>query len=297
MDVVTEDISGFFDLNISSSTQSDTTLQNVLDRAAMLGYNTVAVNVTADLDKLETVTSKKKKMRKAAPSAEEAAALTDGFPDPGAITFTAPVCPRTGRRMRVLKRVTLEFTGQGDLSRIGRSTNLKKFDLLAVQPTTQAAFNVACQTLSVDIICVDPASFRGFMLNRKLAGLAARRGVVIELVYAPALSAGSVRRQLLLTALTLTNITIGKNMIVSSGATHEHQLRGPHDVPYVAELMGLSPAAAKASVSTLAKSTVIHAVGRNRTGFCMAQLLPDSGESRSGSAGVTPAKKRKTAAC
>ena len=53
----------------------------------------MAVNVNADLDKIETVTSKKKKMRKAPLSMEDAAALTDGFPDPAAITFTAPVCP------------------------------------------------------------------------------------------------------------------------------------------------------------------------------------------------------------
>ena len=69
---------------------------------------------------------------------------------------------------------------------------------------------VACHTLSVDLISVEPATFRGFMLNRKLAGLTARRGVALELVYAPALSAGSVRRQMLLAALTLTNIANGQ---------------------------------------------------------------------------------------
>ena len=57
-----------------------------------VGYTTVAVNVTADLDKLETVTSKKKKMRKGGAAADDAA-LTDGFPDPAAIAFTTPVCP------------------------------------------------------------------------------------------------------------------------------------------------------------------------------------------------------------
>ncbi|XP_037068300.1 ribonuclease P protein subunit p30-like isoform X1 [Pollicipes pollicipes] len=292
MDVVTDDISGFFDLNISSSVQSGTKLQNVLDRAAMLGYTTVAVNVTVNLDELESVTSKKKKIRKGARAADTP--LTDGFPDPNEIQFSAPVCSGTGRKLRVLKRVTLAFSGQGDMSRIGRSTNLKRFDLLAVQPITQAAFNLACQTLPIDIISIDPLSFRGFMLSRKLSGLASRRGIALELVYAPALSAGAGRRQLLLTALTVTNVTGGKNVLVSSGANHEHQLRGPYDVPSVAQLMGLSAAAAKASVSSLPKSTVTHAVGRNCTGFCMAQLVPvpEAGAEQT-TAGAAPAGKRR----
>ena len=81
------------------------------------------------------------------------------------------------------------------------------------QPTSHIAASAgqtACQTLSIDIITIDPATFRGFMLNRKLAALAGRRGVALELLYAPALSAGSVRRQLLLTALQVSNITNGK---------------------------------------------------------------------------------------
>ena len=116
-------------------------------------------------------------------------------------------------------------------------------------------------------------------------------------------------------------VPVFQNILISSGANHEYQLRGPYDVPYVypfgrvpripfvlvkygpfyltswliygsymgwiseneswtctfsvsvpvvylcrfldpypsAELMGLSAAAARASVSTLPKSTVIHA--------------------------------------
>jgi len=62
--------------------------------------------------------------------------------------------------------------------------------------------------------------------------------------------------------MTLVRITKGKNIILSSDAQKVMELRGPYDVVNLGNLFGMSPDKAKASISKLCQSVVIHAETR-----------------------------------
>lgn len=166
------------------------------------------------------------------------------------------------------------------------SAALQKYDVLAVMPMSELAFQHACITMtelkpfSVDIISLDLAAAPRlpYRLKRSTVGAALANGAVFEITYSAALSSGgrasddaldvgSARRHLFSGARELLRATNGRGVILSSAATDVMGLRGPYDVMnmYVARLtgraalMGMTPMAAKDAISTTAKSLLIRA--------------------------------------
>ncbi|CED85569.1 Protein subunit of nuclear ribonuclease P (RNase P) [Phaffia rhodozyma] len=160
---------------------------------------------------------------------------------------------------------------------------LSQYDLLSVQPLSQAAFLHACLNLSVpgpsqiSIITLDfsslPFSTRGgapFRLKRKPLLQAIRSGVVFEILYTPLLpSAGESseenaqrRRTTLSLARDLIHTTKGKGVIISSGGAKWGDLRGSGDVVNLGTIMGLAPNQAHDAICATAKKVVLKAQSR-----------------------------------
>lgn len=128
------------------------------------------------------------------------------------------------------------------------ASTLQEYDLLAVRPTTEAAFQHACLTLSelkpfgIDIISLDLATQPRlpFFLKRTTVNAALENGVQFEIIYGPALGIRSddqndntpfdslkARRNLISGARDLLQVTNGKGVFFSSGTIEALSLRGP----------------------------------------------------------------------
>ncbi|KMT05347.1 hypothetical protein BVRB_7g174800 isoform A [Beta vulgaris subsp. vulgaris] len=126
---------------------------------------------------------------------------------------------------------------------------LKTYDLIAVKPLNQNSFDLACQSMQVDLISIDFAEKLPFRLKLPMVKAAIARGVYFEIMYSSLMQDAQVRRQMISNAKLLVEWTQGKNLIVSSAAPSVLELRGPNDVANLLSLLGLSNECAKATIS------------------------------------------------
>lgn len=112
------------------------------------------------------------------------------------------------------------------------STNLKKYDLVAGAPLSDAAFHHCCSTFSGDIVArhFNENSSTRLNITHKYYQLALRRGMCFELKYGPAIIDSNLRKEILSIAHTYASQRKAKNVIISSGALTKFQVRGPYDI-------------------------------------------------------------------
>ena len=157
-----------YDLNIAwtPSTPADA-LDRTLRQAAVLGYDVVALNHT--ISKL---------------------------PIPSPITSPIPVLSSSSssssdtqtRRLptTILRRATVHMSDPRDNHRLDAVA--AAYDILAVRPTTEAAFSHACVNLAEpSVISLDLASNLGYHLRPKPVMAAVRRGLRFEVCYSHAI--------------------------------------------------------------------------------------------------------------
>lgn len=161
------------------------------------------------------------------------------------------------------------------------------YDILAVCPTTEAAFALTCTSLtelkpnSIDVISLDFAAAPRlpFILRRSSISAAIQNGAVFEVCYGSLvgvedtyalLRAGAnetqqllslssegrskARRNLIGGVKDLLRITKGKNVIFSSGVADLLGLRGPADIINLASIFGMQASDAKKTLSSTARS-------------------------------------------
>ncbi|PKI84148.1 ribonuclease P [Malassezia vespertilionis] len=200
--------------------------------------------------------------------------------------------PTSGASLTQLSRLTLVLDkdhaikgGTGFVAT--NSIALQKYDLLAAQPQTEATFQHACTTLSelkpfsIDIISLDLAAAPRlpFYLKRSTVGAALANGAVFEIDYSAAVdpscdqkNVSVLRRNIFSGARDILRVTNGKGVILSSGARNALGLRAPYDVMNLATLMGITPIAAKDTLSNTCKSLLVRA--RTRQTFRGAVSQP-----------------------
>ncbi|KAJ0266686.1 Protein GAMETOPHYTE DEFECTIVE 1 [Hirschfeldia incana] len=148
---------------------------------------------------------------------------------------------------------------------------LKSYDIVAVRPVNQYAFDQACAKAEVvDVISIDFSNLQ-FRLMHPSVKSAIKRGVYFEIKYSHLLSDAEKRRQFISNAKLLVDWTKGKNLIISSGAPSEHkappfvtELRGPNDVVNLMSLLGLSSERAKAAISVNCRNMVAKILKKKR---------------------------------
>ncbi|XP_044035851.1 ribonuclease P protein subunit p30 isoform X2 [Siniperca chuatsi] len=233
-------MSVFMDLNLSYTAEKGR-LQSLIDTAAHLGFSTVAINYM-----FEPKAKKKQEIPAPTPINE----LIDQL----------PVVQGRSRPIRVLNRLTVVMS---DSSHFRLNTpEFQRFDLLAVQPTTEKLFHTACMVYDVDIICVSVTEKLPFFFKRAPVSGAIDRGLVFEVSYSAAIRDATMRRYTIANAVSLMESCKGKNVILSSAAEQPLELRGPYDITNLGLLFGLSDGDAKEAVSSSCRSAVLHAETR-----------------------------------
>ncbi|KAG2299732.1 hypothetical protein Bca4012_011416 [Brassica carinata] len=147
---------------------------------------------------------------------------------------------------------------------------LKSYDIVAVRPVNQYAFDQACTRAEVDVISIDFSNLQ-FRLMHPSVKAAVKRGVYFEIKYSHLLSDAEKRRQVISNAKLLVDWTKGKNLIISSGAPSEHkvppsvtELRGPNDVINLMSLLGLSSERARAAISVNCRNMIAKILKKKR---------------------------------
>ncbi|XP_034427468.1 ribonuclease P protein subunit p30 [Hippoglossus hippoglossus] len=226
----------FMDLNLSSSSS----VRNLIESAAQLGFSTVAINYVFEPSK------KKQEIPTPTPINE----LIDQL----------PIVQGRSRPIRVLNRLTVVMSDSSHFR--PNAAEYRSFDLLAVQPTTEKLFHAACLLYDVDIICIIVTEKLPFFFKRAPVSGAVDRGVVFEVSYSAAIRDSTMRRYTIANAVCLMESCKGRNVILSSAAEKALELRGPYDVTNLGLLFGLSDKDSKEAVSSTCRSVLLHAETR-----------------------------------
>lgn len=173
----------------------------------------------------------------------------------------------TAVKLKQYTRLTLVISDPQQ--NVGLTSNeiTRSFDIIAVRPTTERTFQIACQSLDIDMISLDLSDRLPFNLKHGLVREAIQRGVLFELSYGPSISAsisGGKRRNALSSVMHATRIVgRAKGLVVSSGLTSgEHGLRAPHCVRNWAEMVGIRPDGSKTCVVDSPLRVIKHAGDR-----------------------------------
>lgn len=143
---------------------------------------------------------------------------------------------------------------------------IQSYDFIAIQPLNDKMFQVACNTLEIDIITLDMTSRIPFNIKPGAVRLAVERGIVFELCYGPMIQDSSARRHTISNSLSVLRfLKGGKGVVVSSGATAPWQVRSPADVANLAGLLGFSQHLRKSSITLHPHAAFMHAASRKHT--------------------------------
>lgn len=161
--------------------------------------------------------------------------------------------------LHLFSRITLVVTDPAKTQSLLKLTAAGCFDLIAVQPTTEKALQIAAASLDVDLICLPMAARLPFFLKHKGVGQAVLRGVKFEVCYAgmvagaagaeslAALGAGArlSRKTFFGNCLQLVRAARGRGLVVLSGAAEPLHARGHVDVLAVMRELGLKTSNSK----------------------------------------------------
>ena len=261
-----------YDLNIvwtpSTSTEE---LEKTLRFAKMLGYDVVALNHIVSPPVPKTITNPIPLLASPPSTAEPNRPVLPGdVPGPPAAPSSSS--SSSSPWPTVLRRVTITVTDPG-------TTNYKlpdyarAYDLVAVRPTSDKAFQWAC--LSADeasIVSLDLSVPLGYHIAPRTAMAAVQRGARFEIAYGQAVQAarggeGSRARAVFLgNALALLRATKGRGVLASSEARAALALRGPADVVNLLAVWGLGPDKGTEALRGVPRSVVVNE-GIKRRGF------------------------------
>ncbi|XP_066601333.1 ribonuclease P protein subunit p30 [Prorops nasuta] len=239
---------GFFDLCINISNENTDYLYSTLERLYEMGFKTVAINQTFD----ESIFDTEKKRKKG-----EATECQRNLPNPFNID---ELLTKFDGKLKILNRLTFVFSDPIRTHSMGHAPALKKYNLYAVAPKSQAAIQFACSQINADIISINPNS-TGLKLNRKLYMQAVERGLHFEIQYCNILNPETRKNAIYFSHLFYT-YGKSKNIIVSSGASNANTIRSPYDIVNLCQILGLNEVNAKGSILWQCKCLITKAEKR-----------------------------------
>ncbi|KAJ3264877.1 Ribonuclease P protein subunit p30 [Chytriomyces hyalinus] len=167
---------------------------------------------------------------------------------------------------RLLNRLTIALDDSNLNLRIDvGNSKLQKFDILAVSPRSERAFQNAASNADVDIISLELAEKMPFHIKKGPVSLAIQRGIVFEVCYGQCIRDANARKSIISNLQSLLRATNGKNIIFTSDAMKGLDIRSPHDVINLAQVFGMPDRYARESISTACRSALYHAATRRNT--------------------------------
>lgn len=240
---------GFCDLSVSRNYDL-----KYLDLFEKFGFNTIALNSHVE----ESSDEPKKKKKKG-----EMKEKKDYIPAP--VDIPKEIVASTN--LNILQRVTIELSDASSSYKLTNSENLKKYDIIAVVPKTLPAFQFVCNTMDFDIITFEPETRLPYKISRKLYRLAIERGMFFELMYAPAIKDSTSRKNIISTAHIYHAIGKSKNIILTSSAENDMQVRDVHDVINLGFILGLNNNYCLEVIRNNSRKLILKAEGRQRGKF------------------------------
>jgi len=239
---------GFCDLCVNVPKNLDD-LKEILLQLYNAGYNTVAINQHVDESVFENDKKRKKKGNE-----------NDGEPPVPEPIDVSELKAEFKGKLNILSRITFSFSDPVKTHSLNQLTVLKKYDLYAALPKSQAAFQFACSQLNSDIIYVNSTS-SGLKWSRKLYFQAVERNISFEIQYAEVIKNSSRKLAIHISHLFHT-FGKSKNVIISSGANVAYFIRNPYDVINLARLLGLDEVKAKFSLLQRPQHVLLRGEGR-----------------------------------
>ncbi|KAI0881515.1 PHP domain-like protein [Annulohypoxylon maeteangense] len=242
-----------YDLNIAwSTTTSASDLERTLRFSSQLGYNVVALNHTLDAPLPSHLTNP---LPKFSPTNTNSSSTTES---------------RTQRIPTVLRRLTITLSDPSQNPQLPKAAQL--YDILALRPQTEKAFQAACLTVSatdISIISLDLTTRLPFYLRPKPCMAAVNRGLRFEICYSRALASGAdarARANFIGNVAQLVRATRGRGLVVSSEAVGAMGLRAPADVVNLLAVWGLSTERGGEALRENPRGVVVNE-GIKRSGF------------------------------
>lgn len=177
------------------------------------------------------------------------------------VTANARACKKdAGDGLEIVTRCTIAFAEPGELQGVlGRcSREVGGFDVLALEPTSERAFASACANKHADVIAIRANVRLPYKLSAANVRAAIENKISFELCYGDALRDSTSRMWFFCNASALARATRGGRdcVVLSSGATRGIELRSMHDVVNLATFAGMTESAARAALTTSARSVL-----------------------------------------
>jgi ribonuclease P/MRP protein subunit RPP1 len=255
-----------YDLNIVWSPSSDPAeLARTLKFSADLGYNVVALNCSVTPPFAPDIINPIPQLTTPCSYADVTAQLMQRKPlQLGDSCSTTPVS--TLLSLRILRRATVTLS---DPSQNYRLPNLAAaYDILAVRPTTEKAFQAVCVNLQeLSIISLDLTAHYSFHFRPKPCMAAVSRGVRFEICYSQTIISGGdarSRSNFISNIVSLFRATKGRGIIISSEAKSALGLRAPADIINLMATWGLGTERGLDALSVTPRGIVVNEVLRRR---------------------------------
>ncbi|KAJ9151880.1 RNase P subunit p30 [Pleurostoma richardsiae] len=259
-----------YDLNIAwSPGTSAADLERTLKFSSTLGYNVVALNHTLSApissqitNPIPLLTPPPQSHPQPPPSSSTPSASSSNNPT----STAARSGSGSGSTPTVLRRATVVLADTTTNHRLPQIA--AAYDLLAVRPTTERAFQAACTSLAEpSLISLDLTAFFPFHFRPRPCMAAVNRGLRFELCYAQALAADPrARATFIANAISLVRATRGRGIVLSSGAAGPMALRAPADVVNLFAAWGLPTERGMEALSVNPRGVVVNE-GIKRRGF------------------------------
>ncbi|XDG08780.1 hypothetical protein ABKA04_008395 [Annulohypoxylon sp. FPYF3050] len=246
-----------YDLNITwSSSTSAADLERTLRFSSQLGYNVVALNHTLDAPLSSQLTNPIPKITPPQPTSQQSTTLQNEN--------------RNQRIPTVLRRLTINLSDPAQNPQLPKASQL--YDLLAIRPQTEKAFQAACITVSatdISIISLDMTQRLPFYLRPKPCMAAVNRGLRFEICYSRVLAPGNearARANFIGNVAQLVRATRGRGLLVSSEAGDALGLRAPADVLNLLSVWGVPREKGTEAIGVNPRGVVVNE-GIKRSGF------------------------------
>lgn len=239
----TKDV-GFCDLNIILP-RDPVKVKPLMNCLIEYGYKTIAINEFVD-DSSFTKEPKKVKSKDIIPLPCNIVDLIKEFEG----------------KLKILRRLTVSFSEVANVHKLNQSRNLKKYDIFAVIPKTADAMQHALSVMEIDLISFDPTESISPRSSRKLYKQAANRGVYFEIMYSPALIDSRIRKNIIQLSHFYHLWNKSKNVILTSGASKNLEIRGPYDIANLGLLFALSEEQSKRALTYSCRSLLVKAGSR-----------------------------------
>ena len=245
-------MAAFADLNVPYLEDPRET-EKLVSKAVKLGFETIAI---CKIHRLKHEAEKGKKNKK-----KDGGQLS---PIDWSVLPAIQDMKKKNSRLKFYSRITVLLDEQSQVHQLS-SEAVQAFDILAVQPSTEKLYQQACKSLEIDIISLDMSRRLPFYLKFPTVHAAIERGVHFEIIYSTAFGGTTERTQLLAIAMDMVVFTKGKNIIVSSGAKHELDFRGPYDIVNLGLLFNFKEEQSKAAITKNCRAVLFHAQARKGT--------------------------------